>query len=164
MNKKGFIGDLPIYIITLFVFVVIFLVLAYVVNSINSGWQLSGVPTVSKNIFGDFKDSFAVTYDRVFAILVLGYLTAVLILAYFLRNSPAFAYLAIFLLVIFGIVAVYLSNVAFDLQTSPSFSEDVTPSFPIMSFLSTKLPHIAILFGVIFIIILYSKNANEGGL
>lgn len=164
MKKKAFIGDLPSYVIVLFIFSILFIAFYYVVNQINIGWQAS--PTLGdtpKSMFGTFANRFDNVFDNVFLVLVVGYLLVTLLLAYFLRNSPIFAMLALIVMIVFGIVAVTLSNAFFDFSVAPGIST-VTANFPITVYIGQRLPHIAIIFGTIFVILLYAKTRGSATL
>lgn len=164
MMKKGFVGDLVVYLLALFLMAIVFLVLYLVISNINTAWQADpGMNTESKSIVSNFKNSFAGIYDKVYLFLVIGYFVIILILAYFLRSYPAFALITFLVLLVFGIIGVHFSNTYYDLAASSSFSS-VAADFTIMNYLATKLPHIIILFGTVFIIVLYAKSNQQGGL
>ena len=159
LKRKGFLGDIISYLIALFLLAVVILVMGYVVTQVNAAWQASNSAQEAKDIVQDYKDSFIPTFDRVFAMLVIGYMIVVILLGYYLRSSPAFAYLAFLLLVIFGIVAVHLANAYYGLAISTGFA-DVSSSFSMMTLLTSKLPHIVVVLGITFITVLYSKSQN----
>lgn len=162
MKRKGFIGDIVVYIIALFMLSIVFLVIYYALSEINTGWQnSSSVPQESKDIVGDYKNRFAGVYDSVYLFLVIGYFVVTVLLAYFLRTMPGFALLSVILMLIFGIIAVTFSNVFFDFANTDGISS-VSGDFVMMSWLGQKLPHIIIIFGVIFIIVLYAKSSGDG--
>lgn len=133
--------------------------MGYVVTQVNVAWQASTSAQEAKNLVQSYKDSFIPTFDRVFTMLVVGYMIVVIVLGYYLRSSPAFAYLAVMLLVIFGIVAVHLANAYYSLATSAGFIE-VSSDFAMMTLLTSKLPHIVVVLGITFIIVLYSKSQS----
>lgn len=161
MNKKGAFVDFILYLVIIFILAISLLVIGYVVNTYNTAWQSSGIATgYASTIMSDYQSRFATTWDNWFLFLIIGYIMVTLILAFALRNHPVFAMLSVFGMIILGIVAVHFANAFFDVSTTEAFI-GVRDSFPMMKYFLTYLPHLVIILGVVFIIILYSKS-NQG--
>jgi hypothetical protein len=162
MKKKGFIGDLLSYIIVLFLLAIVIVVIYYALTQINSAWQgNTGIQSQPKQMLSDYKNSFVGTFDFFYLFLVVGYFIIIIITAYYLRSHPMFAFLAIIIMVVFGIVATHFSNAFFDVSSTAAFSASAG-EFTFLSFFGLRLPHLVIILGVIFIIIMFAKSQNQG--
>lgn len=162
MKKKGFVGDYVIYLIMLLILALSILAIYFVVNTFNTAWQSTpNLPKESTDIMTNYNNSFIDTWDFFYLFLVIGYVLVTVILAFALRSHPALAMFTILFMIILGIVAVYFSNVYFDVASSSPFSE-FAEDFTFMNYFAQKLPHIVVIFGIVFIIILYAKTRSSG--
>ena len=162
MKKKGFIGDYLIYIIMLFILSIALLTTFYVVTTVNDAWQgTPNLPTESTRIMSRFTARFASVWDNFYLFMVIGFAIVTIILAFAIRSHPVFAGLTIFFLIFLGIIAVFFANAYYDIASITPFAE-LTDDFSMMNWLAKRLPHIVVIFGVIFIIILFAKTKNQG--
>jgi len=159
-SKRGFLLDLISFGIILFAMAIVVVSIFHSLDTFNTQWQASpNIPQVSKDIVGVQADRFVGVWDGWFVIAVLGYAIALIILAFSIKSHPVFAMLGLIIMVIFGIIAVKLSN-AFDSFGSSSGIASSADKFVFTTFVINNLPFIVILFGILFIVILYAKTKN----
>lgn len=162
MNKKGFIGDHMLYLIMLFVIALMMVPIWYMVSSYNTAWQnADNIPDGSKNIMSNFSSRFVSVWDGWYLLLVVGYGLVTILIGFALRAHPAFAMFSVIFLIIMGIVAVHFSNAFYDVSQDVVLTSYAS-EFTFMSLLATRLPHIVVALGIVFIIILYAKTRSVG--
>lgn len=160
-SKKGFLGDYMLYMVLLFVLAVGILVIYYVFSTINTSWQAApGLTDQSKSMVSDFTTRFVGVWDFFYLLLVVGFALVTIILGFALRSHPVFAMLGLLIMLILGMVSVFLANAYNSIASTSAFSS-INAEFTFMSFLTTKLPHIVLILGALFLIVLYAKNKNQ---
>lgn len=161
MKKKGFIGDFAFYFIYLFVISIVIVVLYMAYSHFDAGWQNStGIPDSSKELSAASKTRFLITWNALVALLVIGLFIGIVVLAFVLRSHPAFAMIAILVIIVLGGVGMYLANSFHGFASSSGVSSYVE-EFSLLPFIMNRLPYIVIGLGFIFIIVLYAKNSNS---
>lgn len=161
MNKKGFFVDYIIYIVFLFIFGIVFISAFYIQSNINSGIQNSTeVPTESKTVLGNWTNRFNIVFDWTYVTIFIGLLIAVVLAATMMNAHPAVVGISIIIMIIFGGIAVYLSNAFYGFASSSGMASS-SNSFSLTPLIMQNLPIIAILFMVIFIVILYAKSRSS---
>ena len=164
MNKNGFIADIGIYIVMLFAISVAFIAIYYLIGQINTSVQNDpGFGTVGQTMMSDSTSRFVGIYDSLFVLLVVGFIVVLVITGFALRSHPIFAMITILVLIIFAVIAVHLANTYYDVANDSALLSSAT-EFSKMTWLMTKLPHIAIVAGIIFIIILYAKSRSSNSI
>lgn len=160
MKKKGFIADYGLYIIMIFMIGLSLLLIYYIISQINTSFQTSNLPAVATDPLNLYKTKFVGIWDFFFLLLVIGFLLVLVIIGFTIRTHPAFAMIMFLIVIIFGIIAVYLANAWHDVATVPALSS-IANEFTYLPYLMEKLPHIVIIFSVIFIVILFSKTSGD---
>lgn len=162
MNKKGFVGDMGIYVILIFAIALSLVVIYYINDTINTAVQGNeGFPAISKTIFSRFNNRFVAIWDAWSVFLVLGFLAVLVITAFALRSHPVFAMFSILILIFIGILSVHFSNSYNDVVTNPVLLTHAN-EFGKLNFIMTNLPKIFIALGFIFIIVLFAKTKSQG--
>lgn len=163
MKRKAFLGDSFVYLIILFALAIFFVIMYYVVSQINIAWQASDFPDESKEVMSNLKNRWVGVWDGVFLFAVIGYFAIILILAFAFKSHPVFAGLAIIIMIIIGVVSVYLANIQHEILSTSTLA-DTASEFTFIPALMDKLPHIAVIGLVLFIIVLYAKNNSQVGI
>lgn len=160
--KKGFAGDFAFYLIFIFAISIAAVVIYGSFSTFNDAWQNStNVPDASKNIVSDTKVRFQNTWNWLILLLFVGLFIGIVVLAYVIRSHPIFAVFGILVIIVLGVVAVYLANSYNSFATSSGISVWAT-DLNIITLLNQRMPLIAVVFGFVFIIVLYAKNTNPG--
>ena len=162
MKKRGFVQDIGLYTVILFVVAIGLLVVYYIFTEINTSFQDNpDLPAVSKDIMNNFKNRYISIWDNFYLFVVVGFFIVMVILGFSLRSNPVFAMLSLLLLVIFGILAVFFTNAYNKIATSSGFGS-LAQEFTMMNYLMHRLPHIVVILSVVFIIVLFAKTKNQG--
>ncbi len=161
-HKKGFLGDLFLYILILFSMAIVLLAIGLTWNELNSAFQAdANIPQEAKDIINTQATRHSQIWDRWAVLAVVGYIIAIVVTAMSIRSHPVFAMLAMVVLVVLGIVSVYLSNTYRTFITGTPEIAAVAADFPRYNFIMDKLPFILVALGIIFVIVLYAKTRQQ---
>lgn len=160
-HKKGFLGDLLLYIIILFTMAIVIVTIQIVWTAVDDGWSSSpNIPQVSKDIINLQATRHRPVWDNWMILAVLGYIIAIIITAMAIRSHPVFGGIAFFILVILGIISVYLSNAYFSFATGAGITSAAS-MFTKTQFVMDNMPYFVVGLGILFVIVLYSKVRNQ---
>lgn len=158
--KKASMLDFMFFIIMLFVMGVVIFVFSYYWGEVNTAWKASDLPSESKTIINTQATKFNSVWDSWIIVAVIGYVVAIVIAALALPSHPAVAMVALVILIIFGGIAVRLSNAFYDFA-STSAMQATASNLPMISLVMNRLPVIVTVLGILFIIILYAKTKEK---
>jgi len=162
MNRKGFIVDLLGYTVILFGLAIVIVVVYYVLSQFNTAWQADAlIPTESKEIIQFQTTNFVPVWDGFIVVAVIGYMVALILTASFLPSHPVFAMFGMLFLIIFGLIGVRLANAYYSFASSTGMSDSAN-AFTNIAFTMNNLPMFVVVFGLIFIIVLYATTKNQG--
>ncbi|HEC72258.1 MAG TPA: hypothetical protein ENI36_01480 [Thermoplasmatales archaeon] len=160
--RKGFIGDIFLYIIILFSMAIVLIAIGLVWSKLSDSFGSdANIPQEAKDIINLQATKFPKIWDGWAVLAVIGYIIAIVITAMNIRSHPVFAIFALILLIVLGVVSVYLSNTYRTFITSTADLSSVADDFTMYNFIMDKLPYIIVSLGIVFIIILYAKTRQQ---
>ena len=162
MNKKGFIVDMLLYIVLIFVIGIVLVVLSLALNKINDAWQSTDLDARPKGYIDNYATRFAAQWDAWMLFFVLGFAILVVITGFTLRSFPAFAMVGILLLIIMGVIGANLAN-AFNTFVTADTIVTYANDFPFTVWIMSQYPKFILAMGFLFIIILFAKTGSSSG-
>jgi len=154
--KKGSPLDLLVIMVTLLGFAMALIVGFTVYNSIAPSLNAS---STAQQITANTYDQFGV-WDNLFMAALIGLSLTSVISAAFVRTTPLFFVLSIFLLAMVLVVGAVIVNVWDDVSTSGAFS-GVNSTFPKTFFLMDNLLLYLLVVGALIVIALYSVRGQS---
>lgn len=160
-GKKGFIGDLLIYGIMIFILAVVILIAFMVLSKVNIGFQsLTGDTTTNgKQILSDNTNRYVKVQDAMFLGCTIGFMIALMILAWALSSHPVFAMISFVMLIIITSVGIHLANAYYSFSSDSNMSAYAS-QFTFIPLVMGRLPIFILMAGVVFFIVLYSKPSG----
>lgn len=156
-SKKGFVGDMLLYPIIIFAVILAIITLYLAFKTANDDIQATDIDSSFKDPINEFVTRYTGIWDFFALFMVLGFLLVMIISAFLIRTHPVFVGFTMFLWVIITLISVHLANAYHDVTRSKGYV-DIIGSFTIADYLGQKLPHIALLGGALFMIVLYAKG------
>lgn len=163
MNSRGQLGDFATFIVMLFVCGLVFLIVWFVMGTINS--RFSSDPNIpadidAKNLatFGDYGDIF----DNMFFMLFVGVLLAGLILSYVLQSNPGMFFVLLMVVFLMSIVAGYLGNAYTTVSQDPLLS-GAAASLPITGFIMDNYLLMTFIVITLMNIVFFAKPNSGAG-
>ena len=133
MNKKGFIIDLFLSVVLLFVIAIGAVISWYFMTEIDQSFRNeTQIPASISSKFTTSTNQLDNTFDAVVLTLLIGIIISLAGISYVLKTNPVMFMLVWFVIIIIGAVAGYLSNAWVDV-TSGALATSVN-NFPITEF------------------------------
>lgn len=157
------IQDAALYVVMIF-FVAISLIVVFIsYDEISNSFNAINATIGSDNAarFEEGKDRFPTTWDYTFLTVFIGVMIGVLIISYFLASNPVFFFVFMFIVIVFGGFAGYLSN-AFEQIVSDSVLGASAANFPIMSFIMNNYLLFVVATIMLMLIVFYAKPQDGG--
>ncbi len=170
-SKKGDLPDMLIFLVTIFVFAIGLLVLAFVVPSIADGLSDAGLNESSGgyDAIDELSELGANGLQKGFFFLFVGFIMSTMITAFLTRTHPIFLFMYIFFLGVTLFLGGYLGN-AFEQFASSPVLVDTLGSQGLISVVMQNIVIITLITGALSIIIVFAKfssffgGARQGGL
>ncbi len=164
-SKKGDLPDMLIFIITLFVFAIGFLILAFVIPTIADGLNNAGLnesdPGAAKTI-EEIAELGASGMQKGFFFLFVGLIMSTMITSFLTRTHPIFIFMYIFFLGITLFLGGYLGNAFEQFAVSP-IMVDTLGSQGLISAVMQNIVIITLVTGALSMIIIFAKFSSFGG-
>lgn len=163
-NKKGELSDMLIWLITIFILGIGFLVFTYVTNSITGGLRDANLNTTVElsNAIDSTQSIFNGLWNNGFMFLFFGLIASLMITSFLVRTHPIFLFLYIFVLAITLILGVYLGNAYYDLQSNVIFS-GILANVPFINAVMNHIVEITLGIGALSMVIVFAKFSTFGG-
>ena len=101
------------------------------------------------------------TFNYGFVIIVIGGAIGSLILAWMVPSHPIFMLVSVIMLLLSVVVLPILAN-TYETFASTSEMASAAASFPLMNLLMSNMPLIGVVFGVMMMIVLYTRYNTQG--
>ena len=163
MNKKASIVDVVVVAVFFFIFAVCCLVGGLIFVKFNEFNNATGSESVLEGNGTKIMTNLGNTYFGLWdgmAVFILAFLIIALIVSVMMVQAhPAFLWISIFLLVLFGVVFFVLQEGWKEISDSPAFTNEtnVTAQFPIINNIMYNFTTLFIIIGAITIIIMFAK-------
>ena len=154
-SKKGDLPDMLIFIVTIFVFSIGLLVLAFVVPEIADGLNIAGLndSNATRDAITEL-ENFPNIINRGFFLLFAGLVMSLMITSFFVRVHPIFLFLWIIVLGITIFVGLYLGN-AYETLQNVGVLSDVNPT--LINLVWENIIKITLAAGALSIVIVFVK-------
>lgn len=157
-NKKGTLRDMFFLLPILFVIAISILLGIKILNSINDTGFTNNDPNADA-IMDIGVTRVLPSYDVIFMGIILAIAIVTILSAYLLRESPAFFFIGVLMIMILEIIAVVLSN-AYDAITNESAFATTVNTVPQMDFIMNWLPLIMLGFSALVLIVIYGLRGE----
>ena len=151
--------DTMFFSIMLFVLIIAAVLSVYTFNKVTDALKEQGLTgealevTEKMNSSMDFLDYF-------FLMVFIGMFIAMIILAFMIRTHPALFIPYILLMIITIVVSVAISNAYYAFSLEETLASTISAKFPIADYLMRNLPLEIGIFGIVLLIIMYSKTQD----
>jgi len=164
-SKKGDLPDMLIFIVTLFIFAIGLLVLAFVVPAIADGLSQAGLNESSGGFdaIEEISELGANGLQKGFFFLMVGLIMSTMITSFLTRQHPIFLFMYIFFLGITLFIGGYLGNAFEQFATSPVLV-DTLGDQGLISIVMQNIVIITLVTGALSMIIIFAKfsSVNSG--
>ena len=160
-SKKGDLPDMLIFIVTVFVFAIGLLILAYVIPSISDGLNTAGLNASAEGsrAIDEIAELGANGLQKGFFLLFVGLIMSTMITSFLTRSHPIFLFLYIFFLGITVLVGSYLGNAFEQFATNPVIA-DTLASQGYISIVMQNIVMITLVVGALSMIIVFAKFSS----
>ena len=171
MNKKGFIADGLLYLISFFVIAFIFLIVGFVSSTMNTGLINALNETEITSEFVTANDSHVINVtdgadnffnaDFLILLLLVGLFIYLVVSFFYIGSNPIFFIVGFIVLIIMIIFSIFFTDF-FDGVTSVDndFSTYVNDDHSLIVNIMSILPIIILVFLAIVLIVMYAKNSG----
>lgn len=158
-NTKANIGIEVLIIIVMFLVLPLIFFIGYkALTGVNADIQLDAdMNNQSKVQLQNLTDRYPSTFDGIFGFLFGLLWIGSLVAAYYFDSNPVFFIVSIILIVLFLFISMILSNVYSEYITADDIA-GIESSFPIINFVSTNLLMVALIIGVSYFIVMFTKS------
>jgi len=164
MNKKGDLPDMLIFLVTVFVFAIGLLIMAFVIPSIADGLSGAGLNESSQGYdsINEMAELGANGLQKGFFFLFIGLIMSTMITSFLTRAHPIFLFMYIFFLGVTILLGSYLGNAFEQFATSPVLV-DTLGSQGYISIVMQNIVMITLVTGALSMIIVFAKFSSFGG-
>ena len=164
MNSKGELSDVIVFVITVFILAVGLFILAYISPQIFNGLENSaiGENAEAQSAIQNTQSTLGLTINSGFLILFSGLVLSMFITSFMVRTHPIFMFLYIFFTIVSIIIALYIGNAYYDLQTNPLFADNLENS-TFINVIMNYIVEITLAVAAISMVIMFSKFSTYGG-
>lgn len=159
MNNKGFILDLPVMIIMIFIVVIACISIYLVMGIANNAIQAADIDVNGKSFYGDLANRLPTAFDSTITIVFFGYLIVLGGAAWYLATSPILFWILWIVNAIVLMITAYLANTFIDFSSGGDLAL-AAASFPIMSTILTYAPVIIAAFQILLLIMFFAKPSE----
>ena len=169
-QKKGDLPDMMIFLVTIFVFAIGLMTMAYVVPAISNGMNNAGLNDSSegKAAIDELTEMGTNGLQKGFFFLFVGLVMSTMITSFLTRTHPVFLFMYIFFLGVTIFLGGYLGN-AFEQFASSPVLVDTLGSQGLISVVMQHIVMISLITGALSMIIVFAKfsslsSQSQGGI
>lgn len=165
--KKGDLPDMLIFLITIFVFAIGLLIMAFIIPAISDGLNTAGLNSTSEaqTAINEIAELGNEGMQKGFLFLFVGFIMALMISSFLIRTHPIFMFLYILFLGITVFLGTYVGN-AFEQVATTNALAATTANQGLISIVMQNIVVITLVVGVLSMIIIFAKFSgigNRGG-
>lgn len=167
LSKKGDLPDLLIFVVVIFTFAIGFLVLSFVIPTIATGLETSGLNSTAEgtSAIDSLSTLGSEGIQKGFFFLFIGLIMSTMITSFLTQSHPIFLFMYIFFLGITVFLGTFFGNAFEQFATSPVLV-DTLGSQGLISIVMKNLVIISLVTGALSMIIVFAKfssfTANQG--
>lgn len=163
MNNKGQIGDIVFIMVTLTSIALTMILAKYVYDKIGVAITGSTLATAeSTAAYNSFNTAF-VTFNGLFAWIIMGLTCILLITSFLVRSHPVFVIINIVGCAFLIFLGMIFSNIYYDVASTPDLINISTSTFSTTTFIMLRMPWIAVFMTFLVSIVMFIKgDAGQG--
>lgn len=166
--KKGDLPDMLIFLITMFIFAIGLLIMAFIIPAISDGLNTAGLNTTSEArlAIDEIAELGNEGMQKGFLFLFTGFIMALMISSFLVRTHPIFMFMYILFLGITVFLGTYMGNAFEQITTSPALVA-TTVDQGLITIVMQNIVVITLVVGALSMIIIFAKfsgiRSREGG-
>jgi hypothetical protein len=166
--KKGDLPDMLIFLITMFIFAIGLLIMAFIIPAISDGLNTAGLNTTSEArlAIDEIAELGNEGMQKGFLFLFTGFIMALMISSFLVRTHPIFMFMYILFLGITVFLGTYMGNAFEQITTSPALVA-TTVDQGLITIVMQNIVVITLVVGALSMIIIFAKfsgiRSGEGG-
>ena len=162
--KKGDLPDMLIFLVTVFIFAIGLLILAFVIPQITSGLETAGLNDTSEArlTIEELERFGSQGMQRGFLFLLVGFIAGLMISSFLIRTHPIFIFLYIIFLGLTIFLGTYIGNAFEQVATSDALAA-TTASQGLITGIMQNIVIIILAVGALSMIIIFAKFSSRGG-
>lgn len=159
--KKGDLPDMLIFVITIFVFAIGLLIMAYVIPEISGGLETAGLnsTTGGQNAIDNLTELGTEGMQRGFLFLFTGFIMGLMISSFLIRTHPIFIFMYVIFLGLTVFLGTYIGN-AFEQVATTDALASTTASQGLITIVMQNIVLITLAVGALSMIIIFAKFAG----
>ncbi len=162
MNRKGYVNDIVLFVIIIFVVGVMILIAYMVIDGISTAiGQDPNFGADDKAFISGFRDDFSAVWDYTFLTAFIAGLIGLLVLSWVLQSQPAVFFAILMVVVIVGVLAGSLSN-GYEAATDSGILGATATNFPILDYVMSNLLVFVLVTAFLMLIVFFAKPGGEG--
>ncbi len=161
--KKSDLPDMLIFLITLFVFAIGLLIMAFVIPEISDGLLTAGMNSTSEGATAieELTELGVNGMQKGFLFLFTGFIMGLMISSFFVRTHPIFIFLYIIFLGLTLFLGTYIGNAFEQIATSPALAS-TTLDQGLITIVMQNIVIITLAVGALSMIIIFAKFSGIG--
>jgi len=161
--KKGDLPDMLIFLITIFIFAIGLLIMAFVIPAISDGLNTAGLNSTSEAIgaIDEIAELGNEGMQRGFLFLFTGFIMALMISSFLVRTHPIFLFLYVLFLGITVFLGTFMGN-AFEQVATTDALAATTANQGLISIVMQNIVLITLVVGALSMIIIFAKFSGIG--
>ena len=156
MNKGGFIMDLIVGMVMIFLIAISIVTAVFFHKTITSETDIYSSTTTGQEIQTAI-DTTVNMYTFIFIMSIVSVLVSLLITAHYIETSVVFLVVGIIIVAIITLVSAPLSNSFNEITSNPDLSDKLT-DHTLITTIMDKFPLVNLVIGSLFLIALYAKK------
>ncbi len=156
--KKGDLPDMLIFLITIFIFAIGLLIMAFVIPEISSGLNLAGMNSTSEGqgAIDELTELGVKGMQKGFLFLFVGFIIGLMISSFLIRTHPIFIFLYIIFLGITVFLGTFIGN-AFEQIATTNALAGTAASQGLITIIMQNIVLITVVVGALSMIIIFAK-------
>jgi len=162
--KKGDLPDMLIFLITIFIFAIGLIILAFVIPQISDGLIDAGLNSTSEGAtsIDELTELGVNGMQKGFLFLFTGFVMGLMISSFLVRTHPIFIFMYILFLGITVFLGTYIGNAFEQVATSDALAS-TTASQGLITIIMQNIVLITLVVGALSMIIIFAKFSSTGG-
>ncbi len=162
--KKGDLPDLLIFLVTIFVFAIGLLIMAFVIPEISEGMEIAGMNSTQggQDAIDELTELGVNGMQKGFLFLFVGFIIGLMISSFLVRTHPIFIFLYIIFLGLTLFLGTYVGNAFEQVATSNALAATAADQ-TLITIVMQNIVLITLAVGALSIIIIFAKFSGFGG-
>ncbi len=162
--KKGDLPDMLIFIITVFIFAIGLLIMAFIIPAISDGLITAGMNSTSEGALAidELAEFGNQGMQRGFLFLFVGFIMGLMISSFLIRTHPIFIFLYIIFLGLTLFLGTFIGN-AFEQVATTDALAATTANQGLITGIMQNIVIITLAVGALSMIIIFAKFSSRGG-